>query len=181
VRWEVLLADLEAEFDAAEAAELAAEVSDRTRSELARLRLVDRLRAGVGTPIAITVPHLGAVRGRITQVGPDWLLLADDAGRESLVPLTSALTISGLGPRAVEPDREGAVTAGLGLRYALRLLARDRAQVAVTLQDGRTISGRVDRVGADFIDVLEQTLDGRRRDARSTVVPFGALVVIRSV
>jgi hypothetical protein len=181
VRWEALFADLDAQFDAAEAAELAAEVSDRTRRELARVRLVDRLRASIGLEVTVGVPHLGSLHGQLTGVGPDWLLLAEAPGREALVPLAAAAAVGGLGPTADEPGREGEVAAGLGLRYALRLLVRDRARVAVTLADARTITGTLDRVGADFVDIAEHAPDvARRNPAQVVTLPFTGLVVIRS-
>jgi hypothetical protein len=181
VRWDELFADLEAQFEAAQAAELAAEVSDRTRRELARVRLVDRLRASIDQPLTVGVPHLGSLRGRVTRVGPDWLLLTETPGREALVPLAIVLTVGGLGPQAEEPGREGEVAARLGLRYALRLLARDRASLSITLTDGRTVSGTLDRVGADFVEIAEHSADVMRRgQLPATVVPFSALVVLRS-
>jgi hypothetical protein len=179
VRWQLLLADIEAQFDAAEAAELAAEVRDRTRRELARVSLVDRLRAAIGAQVSVGVPHLGAVHGQLTGVGPDWLLLTEPPSRDVLVPLTAAITVTGVGPNADVPT--GEVDARLGLRYALRLLARDRAAVVITVSDGRTLAGTLDRVGADFVDVAEHSVEGGRRDAvRATTVPFTGIVVIRS-
>ena len=181
VRWQALFADLDAQFDAAEAADLAAEVSDRTRLELARVRLVDRLRAAVGEPVVVVVPHLGPVHGQLAGFGPDWVLLTESPSREALLPMGAVSTVSGLGPTAAEPGDDGAIAARLGLRYALRLLARDRSVIAVTVTDGRTLTGTLERVGADFVEVAEHPSGEVRRGAgRALTVPFGAIVVIRS-
>src|SRR5437899_7357130 len=54
MRWERLFADLAAGLDSSELADLEAEVADRTRRELARLRFVDRLRPSIGTQVSVT-------------------------------------------------------------------------------------------------------------------------------
>lgn len=179
VRWADLFADLEGQLIAAESAELAAEVTDRTRRETALLRLVDRLRAAVGREVTVTVSGAGPLRGRVASVGPDWLLLAGPG--ETLVPLGPVVSVSGLGPWSAAPGSEGEVTARLDLRYALRALARDRARVVATLSDDRVIAGTVDRVGADFVEVTSRPEGtNRQADADVHVVPLSALVVVRS-
>lgn len=183
MRWEGLFADLEGQLDAADAADLAAEVADRTRHELGRLRLVDRLRAAEDADLAMSVGAAGTVRGRLVALGADWVLLAEPGGRDALVSLSAVLSISGLLARSAEPGSEGRSANRLDLRLALRGLTRDRAPVAVSLVDGSTTTGTLDRVGADFIDVVEHPA-GEPRRARAVravrTVPFGALAVVRS-
>jgi hypothetical protein len=182
--WEALFADLEGEFDAAEAAELAAEVGDRTRREAARLRLVDHLRAASGSPVVVTLAHVGALRGELVDVGPDWLLVTESAARQALVPLDVVLGVAGLPPRALEPGSEGVVLAKLRLGYALRAIARDRAAVRITLADGSMRTGTIDRVGADYFTLAEHAADDVRRASAVrdvAAIPFRALVVVRSV
>src|SRR4051812_3958628 len=53
VRWAALFADLEAQLAAAAEADLAGEVADRQRLEVARLQLVDRLRAAAGSELTV--------------------------------------------------------------------------------------------------------------------------------
>ncbi|NHC13024.1 hypothetical protein [Motilibacter deserti] len=181
MRWEELFADLEAQLEEAERAEHQAEVADRTRRELARVRLVDRLRAAVGSSLTVVVGAAGRVRGRLVDVGPDWLLLQED-GRDALVPVSAVTTVLGLGGRAAGPPRPASVAARLTLGTALRGLVRDRATVRVTTVDGADWTGTLDRVGADFVDSSEGPVD-EGRDARARgvrSVPFAALAVIRA-
>ena len=183
MRWEELFRDLEGQLEAAETAEVAAEVADRTRREAALLRLVDRLRPATGHPVRLQVRGAGQLSGRLQQVGVAWVLVAEPAGRQALVPLTAVLAVAGLGALSSSPDREERVFAGLGLGSALRAIARDRLPVTVTLVDGGTITGTVDRVGADFLELAEHAAgEPRRRTEVSGVraVPFEGLALVRS-
>ena len=80
----------------------------------------------------------------------------DGAGGEVLVPLRSLQAVRGLRGEAAHPGHEGQVGARLDLRHVLRGVARDRSGCLVTLTDGRTVSGTIDRVGVDFVDLAEQ-------------------------
>ena len=183
MRWEALFADLEAQLDAVDAADLAAEVADRTRHELARLRLVDRLRPAEGADLTVSVIGAGSVSGRLVGAGADWVLLAESGRREALVPLAAVLSIAGVLARSAEPGSEDRVASRVNLRLALRGLIRDRAPVAVTLVDGSTTSGTLDRVGADFVEVAAHTPGEPRRAAAVhgvRTVPIRALALVRS-
>ena len=182
VRWEELFADLESQADAAEAAELAAEVAERTRHEVGRLRLVDRLRVATGGTVVVRVRGAGALTGQVADVGADWVLLEEPDGRAALVPLREVLALSGVGARSDLPGSEGAVEQRLDLRYALRRLVRDRAAVEVVLVDGTAVAGTLDRVAADHVD-LAQHAAGQARRARAVqqvlLLPLGALALVR--
>ncbi|MDT7538354.1 MAG: hypothetical protein QOI82_1939 [Actinomycetota bacterium] len=183
MRWEELFGDLEAQAEQLAAAELQAEVADRTRREVARLGLVDRLREAPEQSLVVTVWGAGAVHGRLLDAGVDWLLLQEVGLREVLVPLGAVLGITGIGPRAAAPGSEGEVARRLELRWALRGLARDRAGVSVVLKDASTLSGTLDRVGADHVDVAEHAPGEARRAAavrQVRVVPITALALLRS-
>lgn len=183
VRWQLLFDDLEAQLDAAVAAELAGEVAERSRLEAGRIRLSDRLAEAAGAAVAVSLPGSGVVRGRVLDAGIDWLLLDEGAGREALVPLEAVLGISGIGARTAAPGAEGEVGKRLDLRWALRGLARGRVGVAVTLRDGSAVTGTLDRVGADHVDLAEHAPgEARRAGAVRAVrlVPLSAVVLVRS-
>jgi hypothetical protein len=182
MRWERLFDDVEAQLEAADRAELAGEVADRTRREIARLRLVDRLRAGIGAELQLSVAGVGALRGRLQRVGEGWLLLQPEAGLVALVLRDAVLAIGGLPALAVEPGSEGPVLSRLDIGHALRVVARDRAPVSVQLRDGSSLDGTLDRVGADFADLALHPAGEARRDAavRSVrTVTFEGMALVR--
>lgn len=180
MRWSRLFADLESQVEALVSGELTAEVAERTRAEVGGIDLADRLRAAQDHPIEVTCWGAGTVRGRLVGCGADWLLLAEAAGTEALVPAPALLGVGGLG-RAVAPPA-GVVERRLGLRHALRGVAKDRSPVLVGLVDGSTLTGTLDRVGADFVDLAEHPPGEPRRATavvRVVALPMRAIAVIR--
>lgn len=182
VRWQALFDDLEAQLDAADAAELAGEVAERARAAYARTTAADRLAAAVGGPPVRLLLAGGTAAGGVADAGEDWLLLHDEAGGESLVPLAAVLAVTGLPPRAALVER-GAVTRRLDLRWALRGLARDRTGVRVVLRDGTALDGTLDRVGADHLELAEHPAGEARRTGAvgsRRLVPLAAVALVRS-
>ncbi|SDO16176.1 hypothetical protein SAMN05660199_01399 [Klenkia soli] len=184
MRWEQLFADLDAAFEAEEAADERAAAGSRARAETGAVRWVDRLRGALGHPVRVGCRGAGSVTGRLLDVGPDWLLLADDRGREVLVAAGAVRVVGGLGATTAAAVEEGAVARSWDLRRAVRGLARDRAPVQCRLDDGTVLTGTIDRVGADFLELAEHHLDQpRRRGAvRSVqVVLLDAVAAVVSV
>jgi len=191
VRWERLFDDLEAQLGADEARELAAEVADRTRRERAQLGLTERLTAVLDGPVVeLRVAGVGSVRGVVVGCGPEWVLV-DQRGDQALsvvreglpdrpvllaVPAIRAVT----GLFGATPT--GAVARGFGLGAALRAVSRDRAVVDVVDVDGAVVTGTLDAVGHDLVEVAEHPSDLPRRSenvVRIVAVPFTALAAVR--
>lgn len=148
MRWEALFADLEAQLEAARATEAAADVAELTRAERATVELSSRLRAAHGGVLTIRSGS-ARVRGTVLDVAEQWVLLADGAARW-LVPTAAVTAVHGLPVHAAPAP--GAVERRLSLGHALRAVARDRSTVRVVLDDEELV-GRVDRVGADHLDL----------------------------
>ena len=112
-----------------------------------------------------------ASRTKLLEVGPDWMLVVEPGARHALVPLGAVQALAGvaghISPTGAEVERR------LRLGSALRALGRDRAEVQVHTS-GRTLVGRIDRVGADHVDV------GAGRGGPVWTVPLAALRVVRS-
>ena len=168
MRWERLFADLEAQAAAEERATWEIDVADLVRAEVGGLMLVDRLRAHVGAPLAWTFADGQGRAADLVELGADWVLLRSRPG-EVLVPLGAVSSVAGLGRSAVVAERPR----GLRLTTVLRGLARDRQAVRVDLRGGTVLTGTVDRVGADHLDLAVHPLDEPRRP--------GAVVEVRIV
>lgn len=178
MRWDALFGDLEAQLAAAETADLAVAVAEGVRYEIGRATLVQRLRAAAGDRISVGVTG-ATIGGRLAAVGPDWLLLDDPA--EVLVPTSAVGWVQGL-PRGAAVDQPGRVWERLSLRSALKGLARDRAVVEIAYATDESVTGTIDRVGADHLDLAVHAADEpRRADAVRGVrtIAFAALRTVR--
>lgn len=172
VRWEALFADLEAQLGAARRAEANAELPERVRAERASVALADRLRAAPGERLRVWLAGGGVVEGEVVDAAAQWLLLSDGP-RQVLVPAHAVAGVGGAPSIAAPPA--GVVERRLSLGHVLRALARDRVAVVV-LADGYELTGRLERVGADHVDVAP-SLEGARG---VRAVPFTALRAVRS-
>src|SRR5215210_8032645 len=97
MRWQQLFADLRAQLDEAEAAADRAESASRARAEVGAIGLAERLGGAVGRPIGVRCRGAGRVTGVLADLGVDWLLVEEDAGREVLVSAAAVLAVTGLG------------------------------------------------------------------------------------
>ncbi|MGY2084969.1 hypothetical protein [Blastococcus sp. SYSU DS0539] len=184
MRWQQLFADLQAQFEAAEEAESRAEWASRARAEMGAVRLSDRLGGSIGAELVLTCRGAGRVSGVLTDLGVDWLLLAGGRGREDLVATGAVRAVAGLGRWTAPAQEDGAVRARLDLRRALRGLARDRTAVQVLLDDGAVLTGTIDRVGADYVEIAEHHADQPRRPGvvrQVHAVVIDAVAVVRTL
>ncbi len=166
MRWELLFADLEARYEAELRGEDGPDQGSRVRAETGRVRLADRLRGAVGHPLVLSCRGVGDVTGRLVDLGPDWLLVVDEHGRELLVGTGAVRAVAGLGRETsagMDAGGGGAVARAWDLRRSVRALARDRSALRCLLDDGTVFTGTVDRVGADFLELAEHPLDEPRR------------------
>ena len=110
-------------------------------------------------------------------------MLVAEGTRQALVPLAALVGVRGLPARSV--PAAGLVARRLGLGQALRALARDRVTVRIAT-DGSELAGRIERVGADHLDLtagVDAGADARAHGqpgAHLWSVPFAALRVVRS-
>ena len=183
MRWDDLFADLEAQQGQLERRERELEVAEQTRAERGRVELTQRLLAAEGAPLRVRVGGVGWLDATLVDVGPDWLMLDQGGalagrGREVLVPLAAVAAVEGLPAQVGETD----MGRRLGLRSALRAVSRDRAVVRVHDLYGDHVTGTIDRVLADHLDLARHPDDAARRtpSVRGVVsIPYAALALLR--
>lgn len=170
MRWEALVEDWAARFDAAERAEDRTLAAELTEAEAGRTLLADRLRAQRGAELRVRLRTGETVLGEVLDVAPQWVLLGQ-AERRVLIPVTAVQAAWPLGP--VAPGA-GEVERRLGMTHVLRGLAREGARVRVTC-DGGMWSGRLTRVGADHLDLRPGT-----GDPAPVTIALSAVVTVAS-
>ncbi|KAB7741848.1 hypothetical protein GA707_16670 [Nostocoides sp. F2B08] len=178
MRWQGLFDDLDGQWAAEERRDRDAEVADRTRAERARVALAERCAASRGAVLGVWTVTGEPLEGTLVDLGADWLLLRDGAGRELLVASAAMTAVTGLS-RHSDP----AVTSRrFALGYALRALSRDRASVIVTDRSGGRVSGTIDAVGQDWFDLSEHPVDEPRRTGaltgRRTIATWAVVSVL---
>ena len=180
MRWDALFADLESQFEALQEGDLYGEVADRVRAEVGKITVLDRLRGAVDTVVRVELIDADPVHGTLTRVGKDCLLIETERYEEWLIPVAALVAVHRLGPWA-EPA-VGAVEGKLGLAHLLRGIARDRSPVTLFCSGGGPVTGTIDRVGADFLELAEHALDAPRRRSEvynQRLVPTQALRALR--
>lgn len=195
MRWDRLFDDLEGQLEHELEAEEVDLVAEEERLRLARLSLRDRILAMADLDRADRAPIVletaAALAVRATAVGRDWVSgeLAGESGPRNAVVVPLAAVV-GIRPTAEQlvasvagdgPAAAATLSARLGLSFVLRDLCRRRTAVAVTLRSGdRVVTGTIDRVARDHLDLAEHDLDEPRRgDRRMRIVAFAALDHIR--
>jgi len=124
---------------------------------MAQIGLANRLRRRVGHPVNLQVTGVGAVAGRLTRMGADWVLVS--AGDEIVVAVAAVAAVVNLPLDADASVAQRSLASRVPLTTALRAMARDRSVVQIVLRDGATVTGTPDRVGRDFLDVAVHPSD----------------------
>ena len=183
-RWAELAGDLEGQARAIEAAEHRAAAAELARAELASVSLEDRFGAGVGVEVAVVTLGAGPVVGVVLDVGRGWVLVGDGR-RQTLVLLVAVLSVTGLGRHALDSGAAPRASRAAGPGRVLGRHLRDRVAVRLVLVTGEAITGTLDAVGADHVELAVHPADEPRRRGAvlvRRVVPFRALsVVVREV
>ncbi|WP_366181102.1 Fis family transcriptional regulator [Actinomyces timonensis] len=169
--WSRMLDDLENRFDAERRAQVAAQSVESAAADAALIRLVDRLRGRVGQRVRLRTRGGNDVDGALAQVGDGIALIDEPGGLQAVVPLASIAVVVGLVAAAPEPRRPSRAT----LATVLRELGRRGSRTRLLMPAGDVV-GRIARVGADHVDLLEAAAE---RQARISVA-FDAIDLVRS-
>ncbi len=178
MRWDRLFDDLEALADAERARERDGEVADRTRHERGQHDLQARMLANLGNDDVSLRLHAGIVTGRLVDVGPDWALVGS-RGHSVVIALRAIRALTGLARGARIPT---VVARSFTLNGVLRGVSRDRSGVEVVDLEGRSLTGTVESVGADHVEMVLHAADVPRRQehlAGRVVVPLWSLGTVR--
>ncbi len=184
MRWDALFNDLEAQIAEGDRLAIETEISERARSETALVALADRLRGSLSAQILVSLTCGRTFEGALSHAGAEALVL-NEARHQVLIPYAAVARYTGLG--RVSVSEPSLVRQRIGLSSALRGLARDRTELAVTLrrppETGNGLTGVIDRVGSDFFD-LAMVSPGEARRASQVrqvaTIPFAALSAVRS-
>jgi len=168
VRWDDLFVDLQAQWEAELRAEDDAQIRELAEAEAAGTRFSDRLRSRRGAAITLRLVDASDRVGLVSDVAPEWVLLAEGE-RRHLVPVAAIALAWPLGGAAPAP---GAVERRLGLGHVLRALGNEGQEVVVRTLGGDH-AGLLARVGSDHLDIA----------ARAGVlsIPWSALLTVSSV
>lgn len=183
MRWDELFADLEGQLEAGLGAEERDREAEEERLRLGRLALRDRI-AAIG---ASDVPHVAVelVTGetvvvRPRTIGRDWVtgdLPGDAQGVLPLAGVAALLPSPAQIAASLRPVQQGSLTDRLGLPFVLRDLARRRRRLEVVTRRG-VLTGTLDRVGRDTVDLALHPADEWRRSGAVAAVRVLALAEV---
>lgn len=183
MRWEDLFADLEARWESALRSEKQAELPEVIRAELAAVTVGARLTGSVGGPASLGVAGR-TVSGVLGRTGKGWLAVQGADGVDTVVNTAAIEYIDRLGVAQAGADP---VVSRLSFGHALRSIAKNRSAVRVVV--GRTgeaaggleMTGTIDRVGADHVDLALHDIDQPRRASGLRgvrTVPMAAIALV---
>lgn len=184
MRWDALFNDLEAQIAEGDRLVVETEISERARAETALVALADRLRGSLSAQVIVSLICGRTFQGALSHAGAEALVL-NEARHQVLIPYAAVARYTGLGRLSLtEPSL---VRQRIGLPSALRGLARNRTELAVTLRWPREtdngLTGVIDRVGSDFFDLALVSPGEARRASQVrqvATIPLAALSAVRS-
>ena len=193
VRWDELFADLEGRLEHELDIERQELVAEEERLRLARLGLRERVVAMArgGAPVRVVLADGESFDVRVESAGRDWI-----AGEVVVGAVRHAVVVPVAAIAGVAPEREqlelglrpssgealSDLSGRLGLAFVLRDLCRRRAGVELRTTAG-AVTGTIDRVARDHLDLAEHDADEARRDRvvrRIRLVPFEAILRVRA-
>ncbi|MGO1768699.1 MAG: hypothetical protein ACTHZX_01990 [Microbacterium sp.] len=173
MQWDSFFQDLEDQLSAEWEAERAALDSEAERLRVARLELRERIGGLVAAGRSRGGMRLETVDGRIHDaevdaVGADWLSARLGDRTVLLVRLDALSGIAVAEEELVASARAGAARSDrlaerVTFGFALRDLARRRVGVTLSTRAGRQLSGTLDRVAADHVDLAMHEPGAPRR------------------
>ena len=191
MRWDNLFDDLEGQLEHELNAEEIDLRAEEERLRLGRLSLRDRLTSLAGAGMLRIILASGeTIALRPTTFGRDWLaadlLGAPTLGAQCVLPLSA---IAGVIVSAeeipasltAESDRTARLVDRIGLSFVLRDLCRRRASLELRTRTG-LLTGTIDRVGRDHIDLAVHAAGTLRRPAEVVqyrIVPLAEIQMVR--
>lgn len=187
MRWDELFADLEGQLEHGLGTEERELELEEERLRVGRASLRDRIQGISRGDQALRIRLVDGVTIEIVArtIGRDWVagdLLGTTA--QVVLPLDAVaalLPTAAQLERSLEPVRAGAMTERIGLAFVLRDLARRRRAVQLTTPGG-VLTGTIDRVGRDHLDLAVHPADAWRRASsvsRIEVLPLARLLLVR--
>jgi len=166
--------------------------SEAERLRLSCVQLRDRLRMLSTRERAGAAPSFELADGsvftaEVSAVGADWIGIVPVGQAAGVVVPIAAISAVGMpqadllrSARTVEGSAR--LSERMTLGFVLRDFVRRRAAVAVRLVDGRSLTGTIDRAGADQLDIALHDSGAPRRADQVTgyrLVPFASIAWVR--
>jgi hypothetical protein len=171
--------ELEAEFEAGLRREAEQETVAAIRAQVGATTLWEQVARHVGTEaVARAGAHL--VRGTVAASYPDFFVLQDPEGGQHLVRAQASSLALSPGQEPLQPA-PGTAARRFHLALALRELARRREPVRVELVDGNAVTGTIEAVGSDYLELAEHEVGEARREAAVRAHRFAAFAAIAFV
>lgn len=147
MQWEELLDQLEGQWDVLQEQARVAEIADLRDAEAGGLTWASRIH-GSDQELELRLRLGEVVRGRVSRVGVDWILVRDSTQRW-LIPFHAIASIRGLGSGGVE-------LRGIAARLTARTVLREMAESGTPIRlkaGGQELEGRLSLVARDHLEL----------------------------